>query len=66
MSLFINNILYILFYMCISVNCMYNFYSVDIILNNYAMIIQYMYITSHAFIDLVCMSVYVQFLLGKL
>ena len=52
--------------MCISVNCMYNFYSVDIILNNYAMIIQYMYIISHAFIDLVCMSVYVQFLLGKL
>jgi len=51
-SIFINNILYILFYMCISVNYMYSFYSIDIILNNFAMIMQYMYIILHASIDL--------------
>lgn len=38
--------------MWISVNCMYNFYSIDIILNNFAMIIQYMYIILYASIDL--------------
>lgn len=31
---------------------MYNFYSIDLILNNFAMIIQYMYIILHASIDL--------------